>query len=479
MAFLLPAGLVAAALAGPWLAVTAATALAAGRRWVKDPDRFQPSARHATEAAVAFLGVGAAFALTDRLGVQPFGFSATIILLTAVHFHFAGFVLPLAGALAYARRPRRWLELGIGAVVVGIPITALGFFDLPLANWVGAVLTATGGLAIGMGTLAIAGTLHGRTATALAIIAGFSLLISMPLAIAYATGTLTGATWIDLDVMTRVHGGLNALGFATTAMVAWSLDRLARRITTRGGPAGPLDVLRFNLRPFVMGPVVAIAAGTVALAPLPQAVQIVLAATAVGATILTALAVTAIVWVFAVGARHRWDWVRTASASPKHWINITTGFDDSTETLRRLLPASRGEAFDVFDPTIEHESALLTARSRYRPSGGHGSTGDLARSLGSGTSDAAYLLMSAHEARGSDRAALFGAISEALTATGRLILVEHLRDLPNRIAFGPGANHFQTRDTWLQAIGDAGLVPIDEARLTPYVRGFVFGRVTP
>ena len=228
ISFWLPAGPIAGVLALPWLAVTGLTAAVAGLRWIKDPARFRPDVRHATDAAVAFLAVGAGFAFTDRLGAQPFGFSTTIILLTAVHFHFAGFVLPLAGALAYRRRPTRWLEAAIGAVVVGIPVTALGFFGLPLANWVGAVLTATGGLGIGVATLVIARTLVGGGATIFAVIAGASLLISMPLAVIYATGTLTGAAWLGMDLMARIHGGLNAIGFALPAMLAWTLDRLAR-----------------------------------------------------------------------------------------------------------------------------------------------------------------------------------------------------------------------------------------------------------
>ena len=227
VSFWLPAGPAAAVLAAPWLAITAATALAAGARLVRDPDRFRPGVRHATDAAVAFLAVGATFAVIDRLGVQPFGFSATVILLTAVHFHFAGFVLPLAGALAIERRPSRWLEIALGAIVVGIPITALGFFGLPIANWVGATLTASGGLVIGLGTIAIARTLVRRSAVGLAVIAGASLIVSMPMAVVYATGTLLGTTWFDIGDMAAIHGTLNALGFSLAVMVAWTIERRA------------------------------------------------------------------------------------------------------------------------------------------------------------------------------------------------------------------------------------------------------------
>jgi hypothetical protein len=227
VSFWLPAGPVAAVLAAPWLTITAWTALSAGTRLLRDPERFRPGVRHATGAAVAFLAIGATFALIDRLGVQPMGFSATVILLTAVHFHFAGFALPLAGALAYGRRPSRWLGIALGAVVVGIPVTALGFLGLPFANWVGAVLTASGGLVIGIATISIARTLLRRSAVALAVIAGASLIVSMPMAAVYATGTLIGTAWLDISDMAAIHGTLNALGFSLAVMVAWTIERRA------------------------------------------------------------------------------------------------------------------------------------------------------------------------------------------------------------------------------------------------------------
>jgi hypothetical protein len=228
VSFVLAPGLAAAVLALPWVAVTGWVAATAAIRRLRDPARFRPSVGHATDAAAVFLAIGATFALTDRLGARPFDFPSTVILLTAVHFHYAGFALPLAGALAFTRRPRRSLEVALGAVVVGIPVTALGFFGFPIANWVGAVLTASGGFAIGLATIAVARGLAVRAAVVLAVIAGTSLLVSMPLAIVYATGTLLGTAWLPIDLMARVHGSLNALGFALPVIAAWTLDVRSR-----------------------------------------------------------------------------------------------------------------------------------------------------------------------------------------------------------------------------------------------------------
>jgi hypothetical protein len=243
LSFLFPAGL-AALYAIPWLVLTGVSALVAGLRLLRSPDLLRPGPAHAIVAALAFLATGAAFAFADRLGAQPFGFPADVITLTMVHFHFAGFALPLAGALAFTRRPHRWLEVATGAVIVGIPTTALGFFGFAAANWIGAALTAAGGFGIGLATIAVARSLATRPAMALAVIAGVSLLISMPLAIAYATQTLIGTAWLSVGTMAAIHGTLNAFGFALAAIVAWTLDGRAIEPARVEPPRRPLSPSR-------------------------------------------------------------------------------------------------------------------------------------------------------------------------------------------------------------------------------------------
>jgi hypothetical protein len=245
LSFGLPAGAVAAAMAAPWLALTGGVAVAAVVRWLRDPARLRPSVRHVTDAAVVFLAVGATFAVISRSGIPLLGFPAELTVLSAVHFHFAGFVLPLAGALAFGRRPTRWLAAALAMVIVGIPVTAIGFLGLPLANWVGALVTATGAFGIGLATLLLGGRLRARHARPLAAAAGLCLLVSMPMAVVHATGVSIGATWLDLTTMARVHGALNSVGFGLAAMLAWTLEHRAAVVATPGPhAAGPRRSLR-------------------------------------------------------------------------------------------------------------------------------------------------------------------------------------------------------------------------------------------
>jgi hypothetical protein len=220
----MPTGLPAASVTLPWLAVGVAAALAALLDEVGARRLLGRDVRHAESAALVFLAVAPAFLVADRLGVHPFGIDPLIVRLTAIHFVFAGFALPLVGAAAWRRRSVPSLELALGAVVVGIPLTAFGFLGFPTINWIGALLVAAGGFGVGSATLSTAGHLGQPIGRRLMRIAGGSLLLAMPLAAVYATGLFLGLAWLDIPAMVRIHGMLNVLGFALPSFTALALE---------------------------------------------------------------------------------------------------------------------------------------------------------------------------------------------------------------------------------------------------------------
>src|SRR5262249_7945588 len=97
-AFLVDRGLVAAALALPWLGVSG---LLAGVGLMKlRRSRLGSLQDFSAVMACIYLSVGSAWAVLDRAGFRPLGFEPVIVLLTAIHFHYAGFVLPLLTGVA-------------------------------------------------------------------------------------------------------------------------------------------------------------------------------------------------------------------------------------------------------------------------------------------------------------------------------------------------------------------------------------------
>jgi len=125
----LPTGLLAAVLTFPWLLLTFLIAL---RGW----HFFQSETRNigvvAISAAHLFLIVGGAWTMADRLGIQPLNFDPAIVLLTGIHFHYAGFMFPFLAGLAAFNYPSVWLKVGCWLAVLAVPMTAAGITVMQL-----------------------------------------------------------------------------------------------------------------------------------------------------------------------------------------------------------------------------------------------------------------------------------------------------------------------------------------------------------
>jgi hypothetical protein len=214
----LPAGVLAGGLALPWAAAMAALGLVAvvdrWRRGIRADDAL------AAEAALGFFAIGGLLTLAHRVGFDPAGFGPFLSLLAGVHFHVAGGLLLSAAAILLARRPGRTIRLAAALASVGGPLTAIGFFGLPLVNVGGALLTVAGAFLVGALHVHGARRLPRPAASAVGV-AGVSLMLSMPLAAGWAIGLVTGHSIVPLEVMTRVHGGLNAIGFGVVGLLGW------------------------------------------------------------------------------------------------------------------------------------------------------------------------------------------------------------------------------------------------------------------
>ena len=209
VAFSLSPGPVAAAFALPWLVfalVGAASAIQHGLAHLPSiltPDRLPDLG---IDVALGFWGVGATFVVIDRLGVDT-GFSPAIVLLTATHFQFAGFGLLAVASVLATSRP--WLRICLIGLIVGIPLTAVGFvLSSDPINAVGALIVGSAGIGVALALLT--GRIVDRRGW-LARAAGVALLVGMPMGMAWSLAILTGVSFIDLETMVRTHGALNAM----------------------------------------------------------------------------------------------------------------------------------------------------------------------------------------------------------------------------------------------------------------------------
>jgi hypothetical protein len=225
--WLLP-GRIALAAALPWAALTGLLA-AIGIARVRHSGLKRSLDGLCRDAALIFAVVGGAWALADRGGFRPLGFDPTIVSLTAVHFHYAGLLLPLFAGLVqrelwFSRFPAR---AAVG-VVLGVPAVALGISATQL-GWGGSLEAAAGaglalaGMAVAILQVRIALEARRPIATrALLGVAGVSLFLAMVFAASYALrNSGIAPPWLGIPQMRMLHGTINAFGFGLCGVLGW------------------------------------------------------------------------------------------------------------------------------------------------------------------------------------------------------------------------------------------------------------------
>lgn len=218
VSFAFSQGITALALCIPWLILTLVWALC-GLRRLFSRTRWTPHIL--SDIAFLYIVVGASWLILSRAGAHPLDFSSEIVLLTAVHFHYAAFIVPIVVAHIAPRNLYGWLVSTL--VVVGVPLTALGITLGGVMNLVGASTMALG--AIGAASLLVRAGVKSlsRVQTLLFLVAALSLATAMIFAFLYALGLYRGWDALSITTMARWHGSFNALGFGVFSV--WGLSQ--------------------------------------------------------------------------------------------------------------------------------------------------------------------------------------------------------------------------------------------------------------
>jgi hypothetical protein len=242
---------------------------------------------------------------------------------------------------------------------------------------------------------------------------------------------------------------------------------------TRTRFQGVRTVVRFNWPLYAAAIAVLAIALTAALTDLPLWLRCLAGAATLGALwfLVGSLGVTH--WVYDRSDLYRWDWLRQRVPDGSFRLLLChTGFDEVSAALRRHFPQTELEILDHFDPVTMTEASIQRARALCPPA-----EGTMAAPFSDWPKRSAEVILAPlaiHELRTeSERAAWFEQAREALTPDGLIIVVEHLRDLPNFLAFGPGFLHFHSETAWLRSWSAAGLTLSETFSITPWVRGFV------
>lgn len=233
VSFFFPAGARAGVLASAWLVVCV---LVGGEGLQSLVSCARGSfAQFCFAAGQMYLVIGGSSLVISRLGMHPLGFEEPIVLLTAVHFHFAGFASCVLAGLTYERlRDARWakiLRAALLGVVAGPAFLCLAFLVGPKLKIVAALLIVAGQTGLAAAMLRVAFTsAQGLGRWMLSISAG-CVGVGMALAATWAAGEYPLHPFVNLSQMTRFHGVLNALGFSLCGLIGWTQVRGTTRVS--------------------------------------------------------------------------------------------------------------------------------------------------------------------------------------------------------------------------------------------------------
>ena len=239
---------------------------------------------------------------------------------------------------------------------------------------------------------------------------------------------------------------------------------------------GTLNVVRFNWS-FYLGAGVAAgcAAAVMGLAPKQASAPVgwlrplAKAGLALGG-LATVNSLLATYYVYDASGYFRLGWL-DGLPPPRRLLNVNAGFDELTQLLRERYPAAEVAPVDFYDAATHTEASIARARAAYPPPEGTVQLGRPAHVSRLQPADLIVAALSAHEIRDeAERVDFFARLRGRLTPSGHIVLVEHLRDFANALAYTVGVGHFHSRTTWQRTFEGAGLRVVGERQHTPFLR---------
>ena len=173
---------------------------------------------------------------------------------------------------------------------------------------------------------------------------------------------------------------------------------------------------------------------------------------------------------------YNFDWLKKLNLEDSKQnlnLNINAGFDETSYIIKSILPESELQVYDFYDAKQHTESAIIRARkvSLVYPKTQQIESNRIP--LSDNSVDNIFLLSAIHEIRKQDEKIQFlKECRRVCKPNGNVIMVEHLRDLPNFLAFTIGFTHFFSKTTWVKAFKEAGFTSINEIKFTPFMSIF-------
>ena len=243
---------------------------------------------------------------------------------------------------------------------------------------------------------------------------------------------------------------------------------------TRKPFQGVINIIRFNWHFYVIA-FTLIGALAVANVFLVENIQWIIPIVIAAAIASIALSLGVSYYIYDYSNIYSLDWLQAINVpAGASLVNIHAGFDETSHLLAKRYPDRALQVFDFYDPEKHTEVSIERARRLYAAHPNTQKVNTAYIPLAANTADYIFNIFAAHEIRDTnERVTFLKQLHTGINPAGRIVIVEHLRDLPNFIAYNIGFFHFHSRKEWKRNFIDAGFALEQELSLTPFLVLFI------
>ncbi|MGE6536834.1 YndJ family protein [Bacillus luti] len=200
----------------------------------------KPLEETAIDSAFIYLFLGGFWFFASVAKISIMQFSSDIVLLTAAHFHYSAFLLPLsAGLIGRKREKRSKVYDAIMFIIVISPMTvAIGITYSRIFEFFAVFLYLCA--IYGYGIYVWRTKFNAISAKLYLIISSSTLMVTIMFSLIYSYGNLKQVMTITIAQMVWIHGVVNGIGVALPAFVGWMMEKSAPNYKYYGKPMSRL-----------------------------------------------------------------------------------------------------------------------------------------------------------------------------------------------------------------------------------------------
>ncbi|EJQ43238.1 hypothetical protein IEE_03416 [Bacillus cereus BAG5X1-1] len=208
-----------------WFAYTGIVALFGISRLLERG--WKPLEEAAIDSAFIYLFLGGFWFFASVAKFPIMHFSSDIVLLTAAHFHYSAFLLPLsAGLLGRKREQGSKLYDAIMFIIVISPMTvAIGITYSRVFEFFAVFIYLCA--IYGYGVYVWRTKFNAISAKILLTLSSSTLMVTIMFSLIYSYGNFKQAMTITIAQMVWIHGVVNGIGVALPAFVGWMIEKSA------------------------------------------------------------------------------------------------------------------------------------------------------------------------------------------------------------------------------------------------------------